>query len=105
MIDKLTIIDFNLDVARTCTEAFSSYDKVEVIAGDFFSIEADMMVSPANSFGFMDGGLDLAIRKQFGVQVEEGVRKTIQKDYFGELPVGCSSIVETTDDRWPFLCV
>ena len=39
---------------------------VEIVHGDIFSRPADALVSPANSFGFMDGGIDLAYSRRFG---------------------------------------
>src|SRR5262249_35106644 len=64
---------------------------------------ADALVSPANSFGIMDGGLDLAIRDQLGFSVEKKVQEVIDTNHHGELPVGCAEIVETGDPRWRYL--
>src|SRR5262249_36504621 len=49
-------------------EVFREVEIVEASAGDYFDQPADAMVSPANSFGIMDGGLDLAIRDQLGLE-------------------------------------
>ncbi|WP_444997381.1 macro domain-containing protein [Aliikangiella sp. IMCC44359] len=105
MIAKLTIIDFNSTMVEECAHAFSDYDNVELIEGDFFSAPADMLVSPANSFGFMDGGLDLAIRNHLGTSLEVNVRNVIQTDFAGELPIGSSIIVKTLNKNWPYLGV
>jgi O-acetyl-ADP-ribose deacetylase (regulator of RNase III) len=61
------------------------------------------MVSPANSFGIMDGGLDLLIRDQLGLEVERRVRKIIEERHHGEMPIGCAEVVATDHARWPFL--
>jgi O-acetyl-ADP-ribose deacetylase (regulator of RNase III) len=61
------------------------------------------MVSPANSFGMMDGGLDLAIRDQLGFSVERKLQEVIVEKHHGELPVGCAVIVATNDRRWRYL--
>ncbi len=84
-------------------EAFADFENVEAIQGDYFSIHADAMVSPANSFGFMDGGLDKAIRDKLGVSIQEKVQKVILEKYHGELPVGMAEIVETNHAHWRFL--
>jgi O-acetyl-ADP-ribose deacetylase (regulator of RNase III) len=76
-----------------------------VIAGDFFSRDADAMVSPANSFGIMDGGLDLAIRENLGFEVQTKVQRMILDRHHGELPVGAAEVVETGHARWPHLVV
>jgi O-acetyl-ADP-ribose deacetylase (regulator of RNase III) len=61
------------------------------------------MVSAANSFGLMDGGVDLAITRFFGVQLMERVQAHILREYLGEQPVGTSFIVETHHPKHPFL--
>lgn len=105
MIAKLTILDFNSKMVDECSNAFSAYRNVEVVEADFFSVPADLMVSPANSFGFMDGGLDLLIRNRLGGLVEENVQRAIQTNFLGELPIGSSLIVETSSEDWPHLGV
>jgi O-acetyl-ADP-ribose deacetylase (regulator of RNase III) len=47
----------------------------------------DALVSPANSFGFMDGGIDLAYLRHFGTELESRVQAKIRTDFHGELPV------------------
>jgi hypothetical protein len=53
---------------RHCLAGISG---VEVIHGDICRVECDAIVSPANSFGFMDGGLDLALSLRFGWDLQE----------------------------------
>src|SRR5262249_8252262 len=61
------------------------------------------IVSPANSFGIMDGGLDLALRNELGFAMQGRLQELIVDRYHGELPVGCAEIVETGDPRWKYL--
>ena len=61
------------------------------------------MVSAANSFGLMDGGVDLAIICYFGVELMDRVQEKIIRDYLGEQPVGTSIIVETANAKHPFI--
>lgn len=61
------------------------------------------MVSPANSFGIMDGGLDLAIRDELGFEVERKLQDVIVEKHHGELPVGSAEIVETKHRHWRYL--
>jgi O-acetyl-ADP-ribose deacetylase (regulator of RNase III) len=64
--------------------------------GDIFeSFDFDAIVSPANSFGFMNGGIDLVYRDQFGVQIEDRVRRAISSLYRGELLVGQAFVIDT----------
>jgi O-acetyl-ADP-ribose deacetylase (regulator of RNase III) len=63
----------------------------------------DCLVSPANSFGMMDGGMDAAITAFFGMQLMERVQQQILDDYLGEQSVGTSFIVATGHPQYPFL--
>lgn len=57
------------------------------------------VVSPANSFGIMDGGYDLALTKWYGNQLEERVQKYIIENYYGEQPVATSFIIDAGKDN------
>ena len=70
---------------------FRGYPEVTVERGDFFERHADAMVSPGNSFGVMDGGLDAAIRDVLGRSIEVAVRKRLVERHHGELHVGCGA--------------
>ncbi|MEJ2443094.1 MAG: macro domain-containing protein [Exilibacterium sp.] len=100
---KIYLIDANKELISAWKESFFGWDSVEVFHGDLFSIPADAMVSPANSFGYMDGGVDLAIRYELGDIVEKRVQEAILRKYHGELPVGVAEIVKTDNVKWPFL--
>lgn len=100
---SIVLIDRNKHLVTAWQECFAEHDEVEVVLGDFFSRPADAMVSPANSFGIMDGGLDLVIRERLGHGVETRVREIIRDEHHGELPVGCAEIVETEHADWPYL--
>ena len=52
------------------------------------------IVSPAQSFGVMDGGIDMAYTKFFGWNLQERLREIIQAQYYGELHVGQSCVVQ-----------
>lgn len=45
------------------------------------------VVSPANSYGFMDGGIDAAYRSFFGLQIERTVQEAVARRPEGRLPV------------------
>lgn len=100
------------DLSRALVEAwrreFAGLPGVTISHGDIFSerpgsvsasdpidIRADAVVSPANSFGFMDGGIDLVYTYQLGPQVQERLRALLAEQHDGELPVGQAAIVPT----------
>jgi O-acetyl-ADP-ribose deacetylase (regulator of RNase III) len=95
----LYLIDRSQELAREWQEQFVNCPAIEVLSGDYFQKSADAIVSPANSFGIMDGGLDLAIRNELGFAIEQKVQEVIVQKYHGELPVGCAEIVDTNDMR------
>jgi len=100
---KILLVDRGLELVREWTTAFADRDEVEVVNGDYFSRDAAAIVSPANSFGIMDGGLDLSIRNELGLDVQMRVQRAIVEHHHGELPVGAALVVDTSDARWPKL--
>lgn len=100
---KILLIDRHEPMVRAWSRVFEDVDDVEAIEGDYFSRPATAMVSPANSFGIMDGGLDLAIRNELGLSVQTRVQRAIVERHHGELPIGCAEIVETGNARWSLL--
>ena len=78
------------------TQVFGGHDRVSFGSGDLLRADVDAIVSPANSFGQMDGGIDRHYRNQLGLKVERRLRELIEKRYEdGELPVGEALVVST----------
>lgn len=101
---KLILVDPRFDIVDAWLESFRKYPNVEVVNGYFENRpEFDCMVSAANSFGLMDGGVDLAISRFFGWDLMNRVQARIIKEYFGEQPVGTSMIVETGHPKHPYI--
>ena len=76
---------------------------VSVHRGSIFDLSCDAVVSPANSYGFMDGGIDMLYTLEFGWQVQERLQELIRDKHHGELLVGAAEIVETGSSALPFL--
>lgn len=93
----------DLQLEHSWRSAFDGCDDVTVVAGDILRFEADALVSPANSFGFMDGGLDLIYSQHFGWELEGRVRAAILEEHHGELLVGQALVVPTEHARVPWL--
>ena len=102
---EIRLVDKWKPLTDAWSEVFSENASIRVLCGDFFSEDADALVSPANSFGIMDGGLDLAIRGTLGGDIQRQVQALILERHHGEMPVGTAEIVETAHERWPFLVV
>ena len=83
---------------------FRELPNVSVFHGRFEDVpEYDCMVSPANSFGLMDGGVDAAITSFFGDQLMYRVQDRVLAEFLGEQPVGTCIIVETMHPKHPYL--
>jgi O-acetyl-ADP-ribose deacetylase (regulator of RNase III) len=78
---------------------------VEIHRGSILDVDCDAVVSPANSFGFMDGGIDALYMDYFGPEIQVTVRRQIYERYGGELIVGNADAIETGDNKIPFLIV
>lgn len=103
-MNKLLLADPKMALCDAWASAFQEYPEVAVFNGRFEQIPAfDCMVSAANSFGLMDGGVDLAITNFFGAALQTRVQQVILARYNGEQPVGTSFIVETGHPAHPFL--
>ncbi len=105
--EKLLLVDLSRALVRAWAEAFEDFEQVSIVVHevDFFAHPADAMTSPANSFGIMDGGLDLAIRNVLGFNAQRAAQAVILERHHGELPVGAAEIVETGHASWPYLVV
>ncbi|EMZ6664761.1 macro domain-containing protein [Salmonella enterica] len=91
-------------MAAAFEHSFQNTENVEIIPGPFETIpEFDCMVSAANSFGLMDGGVDAAITAYFGPQLQERVQQNIIREYLGEQPVGTAFVIETGNSQHPWL--
>lgn len=99
---KIYLTSVEPELAKAWRQFCGDLDFVTVHEGSIFDLECDAVVSPANSFGFMDGGIDLLYSKRFGWQVQERLKELILTEHHGELLVGAAEIVET-DSAIPFL--
>ncbi|MCX2732456.1 macro domain-containing protein [Saccharopolyspora sp. NFXS83] len=69
-------------------------DNLDVHQGSVLDLRVDAVVSPANSYGWMRGGVDALYSRAFP-NVEESVRSAVLAYHGGELPVGEALLVPT----------
>ena len=91
------------DLGRHWRQYFQGQPDVQVIQGDICQMRVDAIVSPANSFGFMDGGLDEALSWRFGWGLQDRLQTLIAARPLGELLVGEALILPTGDATTPWL--
>ena len=101
---QLILTDLNPSLCKVWQKEFAGLPNVTIQQGYFEDIpQFDCMVSAANSFGLMDGGVDMAISQFFGWGLQSRVQKRIIEEWYGEQPVGTSMIVKTDHPKHPFL--
>ena len=89
---KINLVDRNIEMCDEWNKQFKDCLDVSVCHGDFLDNLSDCIVSPCNSMGFMDGGLDNSIRKFYEKEhytdIEKTVQDVIESKFYGELLVG-----------------
>jgi O-acetyl-ADP-ribose deacetylase (regulator of RNase III) len=107
--------DIGRPLVEAWRQAFAGIPSVTTSCGDIFSmktanigpsdpidVKADAIISPANSFGFMDGGIDAVYTYQFGGGLQDRLQALLAAEHGGELPVGMAVIVPTDHDAIPW---
>jgi O-acetyl-ADP-ribose deacetylase (regulator of RNase III) len=97
----LTAVDESL--ADAWTKFCGDLDFVTVHHGSILDVDCDAVVSPANSYGFMDGGIDGLYMWHFGDDIQMRVRRQIFDYHYGEIVVGQADVVETRNEQIPYL--
>jgi O-acetyl-ADP-ribose deacetylase (regulator of RNase III) len=82
-----------LSSSKRGSGVFRGVASVEVGQGDIFETKADAIVSPANSFGYMDGGIDAVYLERFGAGLQARLQAVLREEHHGELPVGHAVVV------------
>lgn len=96
---KIYLLDINKSITNIWKLYFHNEPNVEVVCDNFEHFmdhnNVECIVSPANSYGIMDGGYDYAISEYFGWGLMDKVQDYILKNYRGEQPVGTSFMIDT----------
>ena len=100
---KITLAAVEPALADAWDRFCADLSNVTVHRGSLLDLSVDAVVSPANSFGFMDGGIDHLYSRHFGWCVQDRLQNLIRTHHHGELVVGSAEIVETNDLRIPFV--
>lgn len=84
-------------------EAWKITTGLPAYQGDLFAVETDAVVSPANSFGFMDGGVDWRITQFLGPSIQEILQAWLRSQPIPELPVGMAVSIDTEHPVWKYV--
>lgn len=95
--------DINAPLVAAWSKYFAEVPQVRPSTGDIFGVQADAIISPANCFGFMDGGIDRVYSLRFGWQLQERLQRLLREEHEGELPIGMAVLLGTGDPELPYL--
>jgi O-acetyl-ADP-ribose deacetylase (regulator of RNase III) len=100
---RLSLCDLNAEMTDAWLDSFFGVEAVEILQGDLLETGAEAVVSPANSFGDMSGGVDKRIDDFYRGAAQEAITARIGAEFLGELPVGMAIIVPMPTTRLPFV--
>ncbi len=103
MYVKVILVDVNPAMVAAWRTTFEENPEVEIVSGSMLTQTTDAWVSPTNSRGSMDGGLDGVIKGYLGNGIEKSLQSEIKKLYKGLLPVGHATCVPTGKTNPTFL--
>ena len=100
---NLTLVDLNPGVVNAWAKVFADVPEISVQLGSIFDHPCDALVSPANSYGHMNGGIDFSISKILGWHIEKRLQEKLRQKHHGELLVGQAEIIPTEHADFPYL--
>ncbi|WP_328404901.1 macro domain-containing protein [Streptomyces sp. NBC_00390] len=90
---SVVLTDINTAVVEAWRAAFADTPEIEIRKGSILDEDVDAWVSPTNSRGRMDGGVDAAIKRHLGAGIQLRVQRAIRSQFAGALPVGSAVCV------------
>ncbi|WP_406208055.1 macro domain-containing protein [Kitasatospora sp. NBC_01560] len=90
---RVVLTDINATVVEAWRAAFADTAGVEIRRGSILDEDVDAWVSPTNSRGRMDGGVDAVIKRHLGAGIQLRVQRAIRSRHAGRLPVGSAVCV------------
>ncbi|WP_242586138.1 macro domain-containing protein [Streptomyces sp. MST-110588] len=90
---RVVLTDLNTQVVQAWRAAFAEHPEIEIREGSILDEGVDAWVSPTNSRGRMDGGVDAAIKRYLGAGIQLRVQREIRDRFAGSLPVGSAVCV------------
>lgn len=100
---NLHLVDVDADVVAAWRTHFAPYPEVDVQLGDILQVAENTIVSPANGYGNMDGGIDALYTERFGPRPQREIQQQIAQLADGYLRVGKALLVRTGDPRIPYM--
>ncbi len=92
---KVVLTDINTHVVEAWRAAFADTPGIEIRKGSILDETVDAWVSPTNSRGLMNGGVDAVIKHYLGAGIQLRVQRAIRDQFTGSLPVGSAVCVSS----------
>ncbi|MFJ3520359.1 macro domain-containing protein [Streptomyces sp. NPDC090131] len=90
---RVVLTDVNERVVEAWRAAFVDTPAIEIHRGSILDEDVDAWVTPTNSRGRMDGGVDAVIKRHLGSGIQVRVQRAIRDRFAGRLPVGSAVCV------------
>ncbi|MEO3786026.1 macro domain-containing protein [Actinocorallia sp. B10E7] len=90
---RVVLTDVDTEVVEAWRAAFADTPEVEIRQGSILDQHVDAWVTPTNSRGRMDGGVDAVIKRHLGAGIQLRVQRAIRDRFGGRLPVGSAVCV------------
>ncbi|MGW6912998.1 macro domain-containing protein [Kitasatospora sp. NPDC054939] len=90
---RVVLTDINTAVVDSWRAAFADTPGIEIHRGSIVDQQVDAWVSPTNSRGRMDGGVDAVVKRHLGAGIQLRVQRAIRDGFAGRLPVGSAVCV------------
>lgn len=102
----ITLCDRTADLVQAWKRYFPDESGVKVANQNILTLPVDALAIPANSFGFTDSGVDMAISQEiFDWRLQDTLRLQIDRDHDGELLVGQALALPTKSTRLRYVVV
>ncbi|MFD9727104.1 ADP-ribosyltransferase domain-containing protein [Streptomyces sp. NPDC059072] len=90
---RVVLTDVNERVVEAWRAAFADTPGIEIRRGSILDEDVDAWITPTNSRGRMDGGVDAVIKRHLGSGIQLRVQRAIRDRFAGTLPVGSAVCV------------
>ncbi|MFI0938832.1 macro domain-containing protein [Streptomyces sp. NPDC021020] len=100
---RVVLADVNATVVESWRAAFADTPGIEIRKASILDQDVDAWVSPTNSRGRMDGGVDAVVKRHLGAGIQLRVQRAIRDEAGGRLPVGSAVCVPSGAVRPKYL--
>src|SRR5215218_5329004 len=102
----LTLCDRSPDMIAAWRRYFYDESGVKTASQNILTLNVDALAVPAHAFGFTDGGIDMAIRREvFDWRLQDELHALIEREHGGELLVRQALVLPNESTRFHYVVV